>query len=337
VFNRRSRRPRPPRGTHYAHLLGDPELRTEIAARVGGVAGRSLDPGQVLVTHGGSGGLAAAISAIVDPGDVVVLPDPTYSLYADAVHLAGGSTRPVTGRADLHWDLDQLADALRGAKLFVFCNPCNPTGIVHTRAELAALAEMLTGTDTLVLADEAYADLVYDGAPFVSTLQVEGLAERLVYCQTFSKSYAMTGWRVGYLVAEPAVITAAARSHNTVNGSMNTAVQRAALVALRTADADIATMRADYAARRRLMLDELARVDGITFDQPDGAFYVFPRYADDRPSVEVTRVLREHGVAVRPGSEYGVGGEGHVRLSYAASRENITVGVERLAKALAAL
>jgi aspartate aminotransferase len=158
-----------------------------------------------------------------------------------------------------------------------------------------------------------------------------------VYCQTFSKSYAMTGWRVGYLVAEPAVITAAARAHNTVNGSMNTAVQRAALVALRTADADIATMRADYAGRRRLMLDELARVDGITFDQPEGASYVFPRYADDRPSVEVTRVLREHGVAVRPGSEYGVGGEGHVRLSYAASRENITVGVERLAKALAAL
>ncbi len=323
--------------THYAHLLGDPELRTEIAARVGHRAARPTDPGQVLITHGGSGGLAAAISAIVDPGDVVVLPDPTYSLYADAVHLAGGTTRPVASRADLHWDLDRLADALGGAKLFVFCNPCNPTGIVHTRAELAALAEILAGTDTLVLADEAYADLVYDGAPFVSTLQVEELAERLVYCQTFSKSYAMTGWRVGYLVAEPAVIKAAARVHNTVNGSMNTAVQRAALVALRTADADIAAMRDDYAGRRRLMLDELAHVDRITFDPPEGAFYVFPRYAADRPSLEVTRMLREHGVAVRPGSEYGVGGEGHVRLSYAASRENITVGVERLAKALAAL
>ena len=96
-------------------------------------------------------------------------------------------------------------------------------------------------------------------------------------------------------------------------------------------------MREDYAGRRRLMLDELARVDAITFDEPEGAFYVFPRYAADRPSLEVTRVLREHGVAVRPGSEYGVGGEGHVRLSYAASRDNIRVGVERLAKALAVL
>jgi aspartate aminotransferase len=323
--------------THYAHLLGDAELRTEIAARVGALAGRPLDPGQVLVTHGGSGGLAAAISAIVDPGDVVVLPDPTYSLYADAVHLAGGTTRPVPSRADLHWDLDRLADALRGVKLFVFCNPCNPTGVVHTRAELGAVAEMLAGTDTLVLADEAYADLVYDSAPFISALQVDWLAERLVYCQTFSKSYAMTGWRIGYLVGEPAVITAAARVHNTVNGSMNTAVQRAALVALRTADADVAAMREDYAGRRRLMLDELARVDGITFDEPEGAFYVFPRYTADRPSLEVTRTLREHGVAVRPGSEYGVAGEGHIRLSYAASRDNIVLGVERLAKGLAVL
>ena len=323
--------------THYAPLLGDPELRAEIAGRVGGVAARPVDPGQVLVTHGGSGGLAAAISAIVDPGDVVVLPDPTYSLYADAVHLAGGTTRPVRGRPDLHWDLEALADALPGARLFVFCNPCNPTGVVHSGAELAALAELLAGTDTLVLADEAYADLVHGGAPFVSTLQVAGLAERLVYCQTFSKSYAMTGWRIGYLVADPAVITAAARVHNTVNGSMNTAVQRAALAALRTGDADVAAMRADYAGRRRLMLDELAQVEGITFDEPEGAFYVFPRYAADLPSVAVVRVLREHGVAVRPGSEYGAGGEGHVRLSYAASREDITVGVERLAKALASL
>jgi aspartate aminotransferase len=125
--------------------------------------------------------------------------------------------------------------------------------------------------------------------------------------------------------------------HATVNGSLNTAVQRAALVALRTASPDVAAMREDYAGRRRLMLDELARIDRITFDAPEGAFYVFPRYAADRLSLEVTRVLREHGVAVRPGSEYGAAGEGHVRLSYAASRDDIVVGVERLAKALAAL
>jgi len=196
---------------------------------------------------------------------------------------------------------------------------------------------MLAGTDTLVLADEAYANLVYAGGGFVSTLAVPGLAERLVYCQTFSKTYAMTGWRVGYLVADPSVIAAAGRVHATVNGSLNTAVQRAALVALREAGPDAEAMRRDYAGRRRLMLDELAQVDGITFDEPDGAFYVFPRYAADLPSIEVTRVLRAHGVAVRPGSEYGAAGEGHIRLSYAGSREHITMGIERLAKALASL
>lgn len=323
--------------THYTHMLGDPELRAEIAGRVGGLAGRPIDAGQVLVTHGGSGGLAAAIAALVGPGDVVVLPDPTYSLYADAVHLAGGRTRPVRSGADLHWDLDALADALRGARLFVFCNPCNPTGVVHNRAELEAVAELLADTETFVLADEAYADLVYDEVPFISAFQVHGLADRLVYCQTFSKSYAMTGWRIGYLVGEQPIIKAAARVHNTVNSSMNAAVQRAALVALRSAEADVAAMRDDYAERRRLMLDELDRVDGITFDEPEGAFYVFPRYAADLPSLEITRVLREHGVAVRPGSEYGAAGEGHVRLSYAASREDITVGVDRLARALAHL
>lgn len=251
------------------------------------------------------------------------------------MHLAGGVTRPVRGGADLHWDLDRLAEALSGAALFVFCNPCNPTGIVHTRAELEALADLLDGTDTLVLADEAYADFVYDGVPFASALHIAGLADRLVYSQTFSKSYAMTGWRIGHLVADPAIITAAARVHTTVNGAMNAAVQRAALVALRTADPDVTAMRADYAERRRLMLDELARVDGLTFDEPDGAFYVFPRYAATLRSVDVTRLLREHGLAVRPGSEYGAGGEGHIRLSYAAARADITTGIERLATALA--
>lgn len=248
--------------THYGHQLGDPELRAEIAARVTGSAGRAIDPGQVLVTHGGSGGIAAAIAAIVDPGDIVVVPDPTYSLYADAVHLAGGTTRPVRSGRDLHWDFDALAEALCGARLFVFCNPCNPTGVVHTPAELAVVADVLGGTDTLVLVDEAYADLVYDGASFVSALQVDALADRLVYCQTFSKSYAMTGWRIGYLVADATVIRAAARVHNTVNSAMNSAMQRAALAALRTADDDVVAMRADYAGRRRLMLDELAGSTG---------------------------------------------------------------------------
>lgn len=321
--------------THYAAQLGDSELRNRLAERVSFTAERTFGANEVLVTHGGTGGLAAAILAVVDPGDKVVIPDPTYSLYADLVNMAGGRCVPVPVAPDLHWDLDRLAEALQGAKLFVFCNPCNPTGVVHNAAELERLAQITAVTGTLVIADEAYSELVYLQDPFVSALSVPGLVDRTIYCQTFSKAYAMTGWRVGYLAGPAEVIAAAARVHGTVNGSVNTAVQRAALTAVLTGDADVSRMRADYSRRRGLMLDALADVDGLHVDMPDGAFYAFPSYTADVPSVEVVRILREHGVAVRPGSEFGAAGEGHLRLSYAASPEAISEGVRRLAKGLA--
>lgn len=323
--------------THYTDPQGDPELRTALAARVGGIKGSPVAPGQVLVTHGGSAALAAAILAVVNPGDRVVFPDPTYSLYADLVNLAGGHCVPVPLSPDLHWNLNALEEALRGAALFVFCHPSNPTGAVHTAEELAALADITAATGTLVLADEAYGELVYTDAPFVSALQVPGLAERTLYCQTFSKSYAMTGWRLGYLAGPQEVVAAAARVHATVNGSVNSAVQRAALTALSTADADVRRMRQAYGARRTLMLDELSQVPGLHTRTPQGAFYAFPSYDADIPSAALVRHLREHGVAVRPGGEFGVAGEGHLRLSYAAAPKDIVEGVRRLGRGLAAL
>ncbi|MEU3616194.1 aminotransferase class I/II-fold pyridoxal phosphate-dependent enzyme [Streptomyces sp. NPDC006872] len=323
--------------THYTDPQGDPELRAALAERVGGLKGSGVTPGQVLVTHGGSAALAAAILAVVNPGDRVVFPDPTYSLYSDLVNLAGGHCVPVPPAPDLHWDLDGLAEALRGAALFVFCNPSNPTGAVHTAEELAGLADITAATGTLVLADEAYGELVYTDAPFVSALQVPGLAERTLYCQTFSKSYAMTGWRLGYLTGPQEAISAAARIHATVNGSVNSAVQRAALTALSTADADIRRMRQAYGARRTLMLDELSRIPGLHTHTPQGAFYAFPSYDAAVPSADLVRHLRKHGVAVRPGSEFGAAGEGHLRLSYAAAPKDIVEGVRRLGRGLAAL
>ncbi|WP_416979717.1 pyridoxal phosphate-dependent aminotransferase [Streptomyces sp. T028] len=324
--------------THYSPLLGEPALREALAAKLADIAGTPVSAGDVLITQGGTAGLAASILSIVDPGDKVVVPDPTYSLYADLVSMAGGVVVPVPLGSDLHWDLDRLADALDGAKLFVFCNPGNPTGIVHSRAELEALAELLDGTPTLVISDEAYADLDFTGRPFTSALSLDGLRDRTVYCQTFSKSYAMTGWRVGYLWGSTPLIQAAARIHNTFNGSVNTVAQDAALVAVQTCGPDIARMRAEYEVRREIMRAELARIPGLTLSSPEGAFYQFPRYDLDLPSAEVVAALRTtYGVAVRPGSEFGAQGEGHLRLSYAADTESITVGVRRLANGLAAL
>jgi len=323
--------------THYAAQLGDIDLRTAVAGQVSALAGTTFGTDQILVTHGGTGGLAAAIAATVNPGDKVVIPDPTYSLYADLVHLAGGYCVPVPLQDDLHWDLEALGTALAGAKLFVFCNPSNPTGIVHRAKELDVLAEVLNTTDALVIADEAYSELVYGEDPFVSALQIPALVDRTIYCQTFSKSYAMTGWRVGYLAGPGSIIAACARVHNSNNGSVNTAVQRAALTALTECADDVEAMRVAYRQRRILMREELSRVPGLEVGEPEGAFYFFPKYSVDVPSLEVVRVLREHGVAVRPGSEFGAHGEGHVRLSYAASAEAIVEGVARLARGLAAL
>ena len=323
--------------THYSPLLGEVALREALAEKLEGIAGEPVSPADVLVTQGGTAGLAASILAIVDPGDKVVIPDPTYSLYADLVSMAGGVVVPVPLADDLHWDLDRLADALAGAKLFVFCNPVNPTGIVHSRTELTAVADLLDGTPTIVIADEAYADLDYTGRPFTSAISVDGLRDRTVYCQTFSKSYAMTGWRVGYLWGPPPLISASARIHNTFNGSVNTFVQDAALVAVRTGAADIARMRAVYVQRREIMHAGLADIPGLTLSSSEGAFYQFPRYDLDIPSVDLVTKLTEFGVAVRPGAEFGAHGEHHLRLSYAANEEAIETGVARLGEGLRSL
>lgn len=323
--------------THYAPLAGDPILRERIAVEIEGLRGQETSADDVLITQGGTAGLAAAILAIVGPGDRVALPDPTYSLYADLVSMAGATAVHIPLREDLHWNLDALAEGVRGARLFVFCNPGNPTGIVHTREELEALAAMLQGTDTLVISDEAYAALTFTTAPFTSALQVPALGDRTVYCQTFSKSYAMTGWRLGYLWGPGEVIRAATRIHGTFNGSINTFVQDAAVVALDECGPDVAAMRDTYARRRALMRDALGTVPGLELSEPEGAFYFFPRYDAEIGSVEMVGHLREHGVAVRPGAEFGPSGEGRLRLSYAASDEAILTGVERMAAALLAL
>jgi len=323
--------------THYAPLLGDKLLCEALAEEVSAQSGFPVKQGEVLVTHGGTAGLAAAILSIVNPGDRVVIPDPTYSLYADLVNMAGGVCVPMPCKADLHWDLDRLASSLEGAKLFVFCNPGNPTGIVHTREEIETLGRLVNQHDTLVIADEAYSDLVFTGKPFTSVLQVPAFRGRTLFCQTFSKSYAMTGWRVGYLAGPADMIAAAARVHNSVNGSVNTAVQRAAVVALKECKDDVKRMYDVYRERRILMMEGLLAIPGLKLNEPEGAFYCFPSYSLPIPAIDMVALLREQGIAVRPGSEFGAAGEGHLRLSYAASKEAITEGVKRLKRGLASL
>lgn len=323
--------------THYAPLLGEKTLCKALADEVSAISGNTVREGEVLVTHGGTAGLTAAILSIVNPGDRVVIPDPTYSLYADLVNMAGGICVPMPCRADLHWDLERLDAALEGAKLFVFCNPGNPTGIVHSYEEISALGKLVNKHNTLVIADEAYSDLVFTDKPFTSVLQVAEFNGRTLFCQTFSKSFAMTGWRVGYLYGPAEMIKAAARVHNSANGSVNTAVQRAATVAILECKDDVKRMYEIYRERRLLMMNALQEIPELSLNEPEGAFYCFPSCSLPIPAIDLVALLREHGVAVRPGSEFGAAGEGHIRLSYAASNDAIVEGIRRLKHGLAAL
>ena len=316
--------------TRYGDMNGDPELREAIAQQASRIAGTQFTDRCVLVSHGGAAAITAAILATVNPGDRVVLPEPTYSLYLDAVELAGGRAVFVPTRPDHHLDLGRLDAALDRARLTVLCNPVNPTGVVFDAAELDWLGRRLSGTDTLVLADEAYADIVYDGTSFTSTLSVPALRERLIYVQTLSKTYAMTGWRVGYAVADEAITSAIRQVHRTMNSAVNAAVQRAALEAIRIGPVLGAPMLRAYQERRDFVTARIAAMECLDATRPDGAFYSFGRYSSPLPAAEVTARLLAGGVAVRSGPEFGPSGEGHIRLSFATSLQNLEEGLDRI-------
>ncbi|WP_326627107.1 aminotransferase class I/II-fold pyridoxal phosphate-dependent enzyme [Nonomuraea fuscirosea] len=318
--------------THYADQKGLPALRAALAARLPGRPGRTWTADDIVVTQGATAALAAVVLAMIGPGDRVVIPEPAYSLYADLVVFAGGTVDYVPLAPDLHWDLDALAAALPGAAMMIFSNPSNPTGIVHREQELKALGDLLDGSDVLVVSDEAYHRLVYPGHVMTSALEIESLRDRTVYVQTFSKTYAMTGWRVGYLTGPREVVDAAAHAHRTYNGSLNTAAQHAALAALDLPDGVVDAMAETYRQRRELVVAQLSGVPGLRLTPPEGAFYGFLRYDAALPSEVVARALAERKVLVRAGIEYGPSGEGHLRISFAASEDDLRTGLARIVR-----
>ncbi len=316
--------------THYAQNQGDPELRAALADQLTEVTVRPYGGDQVVITHGASGGLAATFLALVDPGTRVIVPEPTYSLYADLTWMAGGEVTFIRHEPDLHLDLEAIEAAAPGARLVAICNPCNPTGAVYTQAELEDLAEIAEEHDLLVLSDEAYDHIVFDGVEFVSALEIPGLADRLLYVNTFSKTYAMTGWRVGYVAGSGEVIGAVTAVHRAFNGPLNSAVQRAALVAVTEPTDWPDRMRREYQARRDIVGRMVAGVPSLELVQPEGSLYAFVRYGSEVPAVDVARRALDAGVAIRPGSEFGPGGEGFVRVAFSTGRERLVEGMERL-------
>jgi aspartate aminotransferase len=318
--------------THYAPSHGDPELRMAIAKRASLRAGRPIESTDVLVTVGATEAIYCALTALLDPGDEVLLFDPSYSLYTAILNQIGAKPVYVAMTKDLRPERGRLERAITDrTRLLIICNPVNPTGVVFNESELTTIAEVATAKDLLVLADEIYDELVFTG-PFSSCLARPELADRLLYVNGFSKTYAMTGWRLGYLIAPPELLQPAHIIHSNCLAGVSWPTQRAGIAALEGPQEPVAAMVAGYDARRQALLQGLAGTPGLKPITPEGTFYLYVGFdfSTRISSADLTKLLVTEGVAVRSGTEYGPAGEGYLRLSYSASLDDIRKGAERL-------
>lgn len=321
--------------TWYTPNAGLPVLREAISGYVKRHQGLTYDPKtEVLVTVGGSEGIDLCMRTLLEPGDEVLIPEPSFVCYTPLARMAGAVPVPIVTRAEDAFRL--TAEALKAAitpktKLLVLPFPNNPTGAVMRREHLEAIAEVLRGTDILVLSDEIYSDLTYGKTPHVSIAALPDMWERTVYVSGFSKSFAMTGWRLGYVCAPAPVCKMMTKLHQFALMSAPTTAQYAAIEAMNNGDEDVAMMRSDYDSRRRFVVSEL-RSMGLTCFEPEGAFYVFPSVAVTGLSSEefCRRLLMEKHVAVVPGPAFGDCGEGFVRISYCYSIRHLTEAMKRI-------
>ena len=321
--------------TRYTSNAGLIELRKEICSYISRRYGVEYEAdGEVLVTVGGSEGIDGAIRALVAPGDEVIIPQPSFVCYEPIVRLAGGIPVIIELKAENQFRL--TADELRGAitdktKLLIFPFPCNPTGAIMEKEDVESIAEVLRHTNVCVLSDEIYSELTYGGKRHVSIASVDGMRERTVLINGFSKSYSMTGWRMGYACAPAPIIAQMTKIHQFAIMSAPTTSQYAAIEALRNGDDDVATMVAEYDMRRRLMVNGFNRM-GMDCFEPKGAFYCFPSIKRTGMTSErfCEELLRSKKVAVVPGSAFGESGEGFVRVSYCYSTEHIKEALSRI-------
>ena len=320
--------------TKYTSNAGMLQLRREIAAYLERRFDLRYDyNGQILVTVGGSEAIDLAMRVLVDPGDEVIVPTPSFVCYGPLAQMAGGTPVYVELKEEDEFRLtpEQLKAAITPkTKVLVLPFPCNPTGGIMERTDLEAIAEVLRGTDIMVVSDEIYAELTY-GRRHVSMANLSDMYERTIVVNGFSKSHAMTGWRMGYVCAPKPIIAAMTKLHQFGIMSAPTTSQYAAVEALRSGDKDIAHMREEYDGRRRYLVEHLNRI-GLTCFEPKGAFYVFPDIRSTGLTSEefCERFLLEQKVAVIPGSAFGPGGEGFVRACYAASMKDLAESMARL-------
>ena len=322
----------------YGPNKGLEPLRRAVSERIKKKHGVEYDPAkEVIVTVGGSEAIDLAIRGLVDPGDEVLVVEPCFVCYAPLVELSGGVAVSVPTKLENNFKL--TVDDLRGkitdrTKLLILPFPNNPTGAVMTREDLEPIAELLRDTNIMVLSDEIYSELTY-GRKHVSIIGLDGMAERTIYVNGFSKAYAMTGWRLGYVTAPEPIITQISKIHQYGIMCSPYISQNAAVEALTSCDTEIAKMVDEYNIRRKFLVSEFNRL-GLTCFDPEGAFYVFPCIKSTGLTSEefCERLLYEEKVATVPGSAFGASGEGHIRISYAYSLKHLMEAMKRIEKFL---
>ena len=336
--------------TFYTHTAGCPELREAIADKIHQLHGVSYRPSEIMSTVGASMAIYAAIRACVSRGDNAVIVSPAYAIFSNGVILAGGEPRPVSlvrEGAGFRLDLDRLRAAIdANTRMVVVNSPSNPTGWMITVDEQQALLELAEQHDLVILADEVYERLVYNDKPkglsppapeglsppvAPSFARVGGNRERLIVVNSFSKTYNMTGWRLGWAQGSEATIKTMYRAVEFMTSNASAMVQQAGIVALRDGEPHIRALRAHYAARRSDVMGALSSLPGLSLPEPQGAFYAFPRIEGMTDSTAfTTRLLRETGLALAPGVGFGADGEGYVRICFAASEATMAAALEKL-------
>ena len=321
--------------TKYTSNSGLEVLRQEISNYISRKCGVDYNPlGEILISVGGSEAIDATLRAIVTPGDEVIIPQPSYVCYEPITELCGGVPVIIETLAENDFKVtpEQLKNAITDkTKALILPYPCNPTGAIMEKEDLEALAEILRDTNILVISDEIYSELTFAENPHVSIASIDGMRERTILINGFSKTFSMTGWRLGFACGPKEIISQATKIHQFAIMCAPTTSQYAAVEALRNCDDAVAEMKTEYNRRRRLIVDGFNKA-GLTCREPKGAFYAFPCIKSTGLTSEefCERLLEAKHVAVVPGTAFGKGGEGFVRASYCYSTEHIIEAIRRI-------
>ena len=321
--------------TRYTSNWGIAQLRSAVSDYMKRRFSVSYRPdSEILVTVGGSEAIDACIRSVIAPGDEVIIPQPSFVCYEPITRLAGGVPVIIEMRAENDFKVtpEELRNAISDrTKLLILPYPCNPTGAIMEREDLEKLAAVLKGTDILVLSDEIYAELTFGGKTHVSPASIDGMRERTVTVNGFSKSFSMTGWRLGFACGPEPIMEQITKIHQYAIMCAPTTSQYAAVSALKNGDPDVEMMRESYDQRRRFLLNAFREM-GIDCFEPLGAFYTFPNISRFGMTSEefATKLLMEEKVAVVPGTAFGACGEGFVRISYAYSLKSLKEALSRI-------